>query len=321
VQAFAVLVAINLNLLYPSMFVPPVRYMITSLVPYEPPIHQEPQPVNPRLLAKPIKPVKPEVTEAVVEKEDLPPLPKPKAKPAEPVSAPEVKHATMQLPNLPQARPVPKAVATNTFSTGSSVMPTTTRPAAMAQTGGFGDPNGVPAREGRGHAVNINAFGSWDLPGGPGHGNGTGGAHGVPGVAVSAGFGNGVAVGSPHGGGGGAGTVRQAGFADSRPVPEAPQQKKVVAGQSPTTPVEILFKPKPAYTPEGRSLKIEGEVRLEVQFTASGQVRVIRVLQGLGHGLDEQAVHAAEQIRFKPAQREGQPVDSNATLHIVFQLA
>ena len=58
-----------------------------------------------------------------------------------------------------------------------------------------------------------------------------------------------------------------------------------------------------------------------MQFTASGEVHVVRILQGLGHGLDEQAVRAAEQIKFKPAQREGKPVDSNASLHIIFQLA
>jgi TonB family protein len=49
-------------------------------------------------------------------------------------------------------------------------------------------------------------------------------------------------------------------------------------------------------------------------------VRVVQVVQGLGHGLDEAAVHAAEQIRFKPATRDGQPSDSTAKLHIVFQL-
>jgi len=32
-------------------------------------------------------------------------------------------------------------------------------------------------------------------------------------------------------------------------------------------------------------------------------------------------VRAAERIKFKPAQREGKAVDSNATLHIIFQLA
>jgi TonB family protein len=87
-----------------------------------------------------------------------------------------------------------------------------------------------------------------------------------------------------------------------------------------TIPVEIISKPKPDYTSEARELKIDGEVRLEVLFTAGGQVHVIKVVQGLGHGLDEQAVRAAEQIKFKPALHEGQPVDSAAVVHIVFQL-
>ena len=43
-----------------------------------------------------------------------------------------------------------------------------------------------------------------------------------------------------------------------------------------------------------------------------GRLRVLRVVQGLGYGLDEQAVKAAEQIKFKPASQEGQRVDSTA---------
>ena len=63
------------------------------------------------------------------------------------------------------------------------------------------------------------------------------------------------------------------------------------------------------------------EVLLQVVFLASGRIEVVRVVRGLGHGLDEAAVSAAEKIRFKPAQRDGQAVDLPATLHIVFQLA
>jgi len=48
---------------------------------------------------------------------------------------------------------------------------------------------------------------------------------------------------------------------------------------------------------------------------------VIRVVRGLGHGLDESAVRAAQQIRFKPARRHGTPVDFPAVIHIVFQMA
>jgi TonB family protein len=86
-------------------------------------------------------------------------------------------------------------------------------------------------------------------------------------------------------------------------------------------PVEILFKPNPTYTEDARRAHVQGEVLLSVVFRASGEISVVRVLSGLNHGLDEAAVHAAQQIRFKPAQRDGQPVDLPATLHIVFELA
>jgi TonB family protein len=85
--------------------------------------------------------------------------------------------------------------------------------------------------------------------------------------------------------------------------------------------MEILYKPNPVYTEEARRLRLEGEVLLEVVFGASGELRVLRVVRGLGHGLDEAAVRSAQQIRFKPAKREGQAVDSVATLHVRFQLA
>jgi TonB family protein len=87
------------------------------------------------------------------------------------------------------------------------------------------------------------------------------------------------------------------------------------------TPVEVLFKPTPIYTEEARKLKLEGDVVLEVDFLSSGALRVIRVVRGLGHGLDEAAVKAAEQIRFKPAQDSGRAVDSRTTVSIVFRLA
>mgnify|MGYP001291893728 CR=1 FL=1 len=86
------------------------------------------------------------------------------------------------------------------------------------------------------------------------------------------------------------------------------------------TPVEIVFKPTPAYSDEARALKIEGEVELEVEFLASGRTHVLRVVRGLGHGLDEMATRAAEQIRFKPAVVGGQPADYRANVQIVFRL-
>jgi TonB family protein len=90
---------------------------------------------------------------------------------------------------------------------------------------------------------------------------------------------------------------------------------------TPDTPVEILSKPTPAYTPEARELKVEGEVVLEVVFVASGEMHVVGIVERLGHGLDEAAIQAAKKIRFRPARRNGLPVDHAAVLRIVFQLA
>ena len=59
----------------------------------------------------------------------------------------------------------------------------------------------------------------------------------------------------------------------------------------------------------------------KVIFEASGVVRVLSVVQGLGHGLDQNAVRAAEAIEFEPARRGGRPVDFAASVQIRFQLA
>ena len=85
--------------------------------------------------------------------------------------------------------------------------------------------------------------------------------------------------------------------------------------------MEITYKPQPLYTDDARSLKLEGEVLLEVMFSANGTLHVNRVVRGLGHGLDEAAVAAANKMRFKPALRMGQPTDSTAVVHVLFQLA
>jgi TonB family protein len=102
--------------------------------------------------------------------------------------------------------------------------------------------------------------------------------------------------------------------------PAAKAEKPPIAQGGVSVPVEVVFKPAPTYTPEARNLKIEGDVVLEVDFRASGQVRVVRVIQGLGHGLDETAASAAEHIRFKPARSASEPIDFRAIVHITFRL-
>jgi TonB family protein len=114
--------------------------------------------------------------------------------------------------------------------------------------------------------------------------------------------------------------IRNAAFGEAQIGRSAAAQSRTPAAAS-ATQVEILSKPRPVYTAEARALRIDGEVLLEVQFSASGEARVLRVVRGLGHGLDESAQAAAAAIRFRPARRDGVAVDSSAIVHIVFQLA
>jgi TonB family protein len=313
-QAIIIAVFVWVPIFHPEVLEPPTRdYHAIQLVPTPEPVNHEPQ----RQLPPPV----------MVARLDPPPdalrlpVPQPKSKPVD-SPAPEVKVAEKKMaPVLPTPAPaIPKKpVETNVFSTGSSVPQTIEKPAAKVQTGGFGDPNGVPAKLNTGKSpVNIASAGSFDLPTGPGYGNGTGGAKGVRGVVASTGFGSGVAVGDPRAV---RGTVHEAGFASEGVPAAATVQSQAAAAPAKVTAAEILSKPTPVYTPEARAKHIEGEVLLEVVFEASGKIRVLRVIRGLGYGLDDAAVRAAEQIHFKPALQDGQPSDSTAVLHIVFQLA
>jgi len=293
IQAKIILTILAINALFPHQLPQAKKYVVMNLVAPVEPVVKEPQPVNPR----PMVVETPTVGKLVV------PRPVREIRQPEPeVKAPKIELAIKapELPKLPDA-PLAKVVATNTFAAPTNVMPTTTKPAAQVQTGGFGDPNGIPAAGDGKHGVNIAAKGNPGLPTGTGFGNGLGAAKGVAGVGI---VGNGL--------------VQSSGF--DKQYSSAPKQV-TVATNEPGTPVEIIEKPKPTYTEAGRKQGVEGEVRLEVEFTADRHVHVLRVLQGLGFGLDEQAVHAAEQIKFKPAMHEGQPINSTAVVHIVFELA
>ena len=202
--------------------------------------------------------------------------------------------------------------------TGGAAPATVNAPVDKVQTGGFGDPNGIAGKGDPNHATNVNRLGSPALPGGEGYGNGTGGKEGIRGTVASTGFGNGTAT--PPTGGGKKGTVVAGGFASTDTSTEAPKKKAGPTGPADTTP-EVLDKPRPEYTAEGRSLRIEGDVRLDVVFLANGTIQINRVVSGLGHGLDESAIRAAQQIKFKPAKRQGEPVDFPAVIRIEFRLA
>jgi TonB family protein len=190
-----------------------------------------------------------------------------------------------QLPKEVVTPAAPPKVQLGGFSTAFTV-PIQTAPKLQVTTVGFGDAGSAPAAATR-HSVSSSGFGD---------------------AAVA----STSAISRAQ--------VHNSGFGDAvSTTPSAIATRP--PGPPPVTPAQILAKPRPAYTEEARRLEIEGEVQLEVLFGASGEVHILRVVRGLGHGLDENAVIAAKAIRFLPARKDGHTVDSTATVHIIFQLA
>jgi len=235
----------------------------------------------------------------------------------EPMEAPKVVMNKFNAPELKMTASAvrPQLLHVGEFA-GSSVAPTVNAAVDKVQTGGFGDPNGLKGTGKQGAKLYAAQAGGFDMPVGEGQGNGSGGAKGIKGTVASADFGNGIAT----SGKGGGGAVATGGFGAEQVVHGGPKIAQNDSGPA-TTPVEITFKPQPVYTEEARGLKLEGEVLLEVMFGANGTLHVNRVVRGLGHGLDDAAVAAANKMRFKPALRMGTPVDSTAVVHVTFQMA
>ncbi|MHB1960471.1 MAG: energy transducer TonB [Acidobacteriaceae bacterium] len=215
---------------------------------------------------------------------------------------------------------IPTAVANNMGQTST-------------KTGGFGDPMGVHPNPGANRPATIAAYGSFQSAVGESAGAGAARRGKVGGVNFGSGYANGVPGGSGHGkvasvgfsdgvaGGTGnrpRGTATVGAFHDNTAVATP---KIMVASTGNETTVEVISHPRPEYTPEAKQLKIQGDVVLEVRFSADGRCHVIRVVRGLGHGLDEQAIRVAEETHFKPATRDGRPVDITTYYRIDFQLA
>src|ERR1019366_4665810 len=245
VVAFFVILAIA----YPEVLEFPVHdYHFVSLVSTPPPVPQAPAPVKNFPVPKIAEPVTPRPEAMRVPAE----LVQPK-KPVPEDQAPKVALAAKKelLADMKPLIPRPP-VQTNVFSTGSSATPTMAAAPQKVQTGGFGDPNGVPASDNHGRPITIAQAGSFNMPSGPGYGNGTGGSHGARGVVASTGFGSGVATGNSSGPvSASSAVVRQGSFGDADVATAQPKAKSAEPVVK-TLPAEITFKPHPVYTDEGR---------------------------------------------------------------------
>ncbi len=114
-----------------------------------------------------------------------------------------------------------------------------------------------------------------------------------------------------------AAAARPAGSAGGSPP--AAEEPVYQAGGPVLEPVPVQ-RPAPAFTPEARARKVEGTVLLGIVIGKDGAVRNVRVLRGLGYGLDESAVETVtRRWLFKPATLNGRPVAAQALIEVTFR--
>jgi len=82
----------------------------------------------------------------------------------------------------------------------------------------------------------------------------------------------------------------------------------------------VLYKIDPEYSEEARKAKYSGTVVLYIQVDESGHATNMRVVKGIGLGLDEKALEAVNKWRFKPGLKDGKPVVVEAHIEVNFRL-
>ena len=292
------------------------HYELTTLIaPTQPPPPKEKTPPPPKLPPPP-EPPKIQMEAPKIEM----PKPKPEPKPVQIEAKLNMPVIKQNRPNIIE-QPQPKAALTAAMPAQDKSVKPSTAPVHLGQTFGV-TPNPYATRPATVAAIG-NPYGGMNGPAVAPHG-----------VVGSTGIGNGLKSGSNSGV---VGRVASAGIPATASVTPTGSYGKVSSAAIPVqaaaivqpqavvqptaTSLEVLSKPPVQYTPEARQQKIQGDVVLRVTFTANGQVVVQNVVHGLGYGLDEEARRVAQLIRFRPATRNGLPVDLTTNIIITFQLA
>src|SRR5215831_1359346 len=136
---------------------------------------------------------------------------------------------------------------------------------------------------------------------GPGSNRGVG-----PGDGGGAGSGRGPGSGPGEDGGNGGGEFNPGG-----------RRHSSYAGPLSSKPIPLNH-PRPNYTEEARKQRVQGVVKARVLVGTDGNVKSVRILSGLSDGLDEEAIRAAYEMRFRAATSSGHPIETWVTLEIEF---
>lgn len=109
-------------------------------------------------------------------------------------------------------------------------------------------------------------------------------------------------------------------FDDDSGVPDRGAHTCTERPESNVTPPHVIYMPDPEYSEQARRKKIQGVVVLSVTVAVDGSTRDIKIVKGLGYGLDEKAVEAARRWKFKPALKDGEPIEKEIAAEVSFRL-
>jgi periplasmic protein TonB len=128
-----------------------------------------------------------------------------------------------------------------------------------------------------------------------------------PRVGMSMGNGSGTGLGSGNGSGIGPGSGGNTGGGPKR------------IGGGVSAPV-LIFSVEPEFSEEARKAKVAGNVLVNLWVDTNGNPSHVHVIRGVGMGLDEKAMEAVRQYKFKPAMENGKPVLVELNVEVNFQI-
>jgi TonB family protein len=97
-------------------------------------------------------------------------------------------------------------------------------------------------------------------------------------------------------------------------------QDRVLRVAKGVTPPKLSFNPEPEYSDPARIARVQGTVTLELVVSREGLPSNIRIVSPIGCGLDAKAVHAVENWKFNPAEKDGEPVAVDIAVEVDFHL-
>jgi TonB family protein len=109
-------------------------------------------------------------------------------------------------------------------------------------------------------------------------------------------------------------------FDDDSGVPEMSAPACALEPEHNVTMPHAIFMPNPEYSEQARKKKINGTVVVSLTVAVDGTTRDIKVVKGVGYGLDEKAVAAVNRWKFSPALKDGQPIEKEITVEVAFRL-